>query len=144
MNTAKNARLKQLSKGFTLIELMVALAIISILASIAIPAYQDYVLRSRIPEATSGLASKRVQLETYFDNNRTYVGFNCNTGGTASFAFSCTVQTPTQYTIQASGQGSMGNFTYTLDQSNNRSSVISQSGWSGNPGCWAIRKDGSC
>jgi type IV pilus assembly protein PilA len=46
-------------KGFTLIELMVVVAIIALLASIAIPAYQDYVVRSRVTEAMSLLADAK-------------------------------------------------------------------------------------
>ncbi|HET7775925.1 MAG TPA: pilin, partial [Azospira sp.] len=44
--------------GFTLIELMISVVIISILAAIALPAYQDYVTRSRLSEATSALSAK--------------------------------------------------------------------------------------
>lgn len=144
MYTIPPAKTSSIQNGFTLIEVMIVVAIVAILASVALPAYQDYVIRSRIPEATAGLAAKRVQLETFFDNNRTYVGLDCTTGATSSFTFSCTVQNATQYTIQASGQGSMAGFTFTLDQSNNRSSTTTRSGWSGNAACWAVRKDGSC
>lgn len=145
MNTIRNAKPLLPSNGFTLIEMMIVVAIIAILASIALPSYQDYILRSRIPEATAGLAAKRVQLETFFDNNRTYAGLDCTTGGTANFTFSCTTQNATQYTIQAAGQGPMAGFTYTLNESNARTSNISHSGWSSGTGtCWVIRKDGSC
>ena len=147
MNTIRNAKPLLPSNGFTLIEMMIVVAIIAILASIALPSYQDYILRSRIPEATAGLAAKRVQLETYFDNNRTYDTFpdaDCAKGSTDNFDFSCPIKTATTYTIQAAGRGPMAGFTYTLDQSNNRSSTISHSGWSGSGDCWATRKDGSC
>src|SRR5690606_39756693 len=58
--------------GFTLIEVMITVVIISILASVALPAYTDYVTRGKIPEATNGLASMRIQLEQYYQDNRTY------------------------------------------------------------------------
>ena len=59
--------------GFTLLELMIVVVVVAILASIAYPAYTDYIIRSRIPEATSTLATKRIQMEQWFQDNRTYL-----------------------------------------------------------------------
>lgn len=143
MKSTQLAKFPLAQRAFTLIEVMIVVAIVAILASVALPAYQDYVIRSRIPEATAGLAAKRVQLETFFDNNRTYVGFDCTTGGTSNFAFSCTTQNATQYSLQATGQGPMTGFSFTLNEANARSSTA-PTGWTGNAACWAVRKDGSC
>lgn len=135
--------------GFTLIELMIVVAIVAILASIALPAYGDYVKRSRIAEATAALAAKRASVEQYFDNNRTYVGAPACVADSVtsnSFTFSCSVQTATAYTIQALGTGSMSGFTYTLDQANARATTLtSASKWpAGNYTCWILKKDLSC
>ena len=69
MNTAR-----PIPRGFTLIEVMITVAVVAILAAVALPQYRDYVTRGRIPEATSRLATLQVQAEQYFQDNRTYVG----------------------------------------------------------------------
>ena len=67
-----NARPVRPARGFTLIELMITVAIAAILAAVAIPMYRDYVVRSRIIDATSRLSDFRVRMEQYFMDNRTY------------------------------------------------------------------------
>ena len=52
--------------GFTLIEVMVVVGILGILAAIAIPSYRDYVIRSKLSEAQSGLSGLRTQAEQFF------------------------------------------------------------------------------
>ncbi len=59
--------------GFTLIELMIAVAIIGILAAVAIPAYLGYLRRSYLSEATSSISSIKSAEESYFTTNGCYV-----------------------------------------------------------------------
>ncbi len=61
------------SHGFTLMELMIAVAVIGILSAIAIPAYSSYVVRGKLIEASGELANGRIRFEQFFQDNRTYV-----------------------------------------------------------------------
>jgi type IV pilus assembly protein PilE len=139
-------------KGFTLIELMVTVAIVAILSSIALPSYTAYVQRSRITEAVSGLAGMGVNMERFFQDNRTYEGA-CTNGtvaqlpkNTANFSFTavpCSLSA-TAFTVTAEGTGSMAGFTYTLNEANVRATTSVPSGWTKSATCWALKPDGSC
>lgn len=137
--------------GFTLIEVMITVVIIGILASIAVPSYKDYVTRGKIPDATSNLAAKRVQMEQWFQDNHTYASAPaCSSDTTSSkyFTFDCSVAgTSTAFTLRATGTGSMTGFTYTVDQNNVKATTMTTgapSGWTGNASCWVTNKGGVC
>lgn len=133
--------------GFTLLEVMIVVAIVGILSSIALPTYMDYVTRGRIPDATSGLATKRTQIEQSFQDNRTYVGAPaCANDTTMSryFDFSCTAATATTFTLRAQGKAAMAGFTYTVNQTNTKATTASPAGWGTSVNCWVIKKGGAC
>jgi type IV pilus assembly protein PilE len=125
-------------RGFTLIELMITVAIAAILLSVAIPAYRDYVRRGAIEEVTAVLGSGRVVMEQYFLDNRTYVDAPCP-ASTRYFAIACARAAGT-YTITATGAGNMATFVYTIDQADTRTTA----GPWGAGNCWVTRKGDSC
>ncbi|MDD5242208.1 MAG: type IV pilin protein [Sulfuricella sp.] len=139
--------------GFTLVELMIVVAIVGILASIAVPSYKDYVTRGKLSEASTQLATMRVKLEQYFQDNRTYVGA-CAAGTVAPlpagsdatyFTYACTLAAST-FTVTATGVAAQGtgDFVYTIDQDNAKATTGVPAGWTGNDTCWVTKKGGSC
>jgi type IV pilus assembly protein PilA len=75
--------MKTIQKGFTLIELMIVIAIIGILAAIAIPAYQDYTIRAQVSEAMSLSSGIETALSDYYNNNGAWPAADVMTAATA-------------------------------------------------------------
>lgn len=75
---------KQFNRGFTLIELMVVVAIVGILASIAYPSYISQVLKGRRAEGRTALADLLQQQERYLTQRNTYLAFTSNAAGAAT------------------------------------------------------------
>jgi type IV pilus assembly protein PilE len=131
------------TQGFTLLELLTVIGIISILGMLALPAYNDYVTRSKIAEATSNLSDGRVKLEQFFQDNRTYTGGPTPTN-TANFDYALSGASTTGYTLTATGKGGMLGFVYTINQANTKSTTGTGSGWAPTSGlpitCWVVKK----
>jgi len=129
--------------GFNLIEVMVVVAIMGLLASIAVPGYQDYIKSGNSIEAPSNLANCRVQAEQFFQDNFTYVGFACVPSDAKYFDYSVENQSATTYTLRAAGRAAqnMGNFEFTVNQDNAKSSTFD--GTTGAT-CWLTSSSGTC
>jgi type IV pilus assembly protein PilA len=72
--------MKQVQKGFTLIELMIVVAIIGILAAVAIPAYQDYTIRAQVSEGMSLAAGAKTSVAEYYTQRGTFPADNDEAG----------------------------------------------------------------
>jgi type IV pilus assembly protein PilE len=156
------------ANGFTLLELMIAVIVVAILASIALPSYNDYVLRSRFTEATGNLADMRVKMEQAYMDNRRYstdaAGGVCgipggNTPNAADaryFTYQCASTNPNgmgdqQYVITAQGVAAQGltGISFTVNQANAKATVVDagsemeKRGYGG-ANCWVRKKPADC
>ena len=134
-------------RGFTLIELMVTVAIVAILTAIALPSYQGYIQRGKIAEATSSLSQLRVTAEQWYADNRTYVGFPQTVSNAKYFSYNCVTPDANHYTCIAQGiQGEgMNGFQYTINESNVQTSTFTGlAGWNNSTTCWITKMGDTC
>ena len=131
------------SRGFTLLELIIACAIIAILAAIAYPSYINSVQKSRRAEATAALLGVASQMERYSTERGTYATATLGTGGVFAnktensyYNLSLANLTATTYTVQAAPTGAQtgdpcGTFTYNEQGVKN----VTGGSWT-KPQCW--------
>ncbi len=119
------------SRGFTLIELMIVVAIVAILTTIAYPNYRDYVIRGQLVDATQGLAAVRANMERYFQDNRSYLPVGAFTPPCAAapvaygkFNISCAATATTFTATAVGGAAPLSGFTFTVDQNDAQATVV--------------------
>jgi type IV pilus assembly protein PilE len=146
--------------GVTLIELLVACAIVGILGAVAVPAYRDYIIRGKLTDAQAMLGATRVRLEQYFQDNRS---FPAACGATATtlppftlptsqyFTYACAAGATAGQTYQLDAVGieaqGTGGFTFRIDDQAVRSTVAvpTAAGWSvPATNCWVVKKPSNC
>jgi type IV pilus assembly protein PilE len=140
---------QSLCRGFTLIEIMIVVAIVGILAAVAVPWYGTYIQRGKVPEATSNLSDLRTKMEQYYYDNRQYPAGctalptvapagNIQLPAAGAFAYDCPALNANAYTIRATGTAArnMTGFVYTIDQANTQASTVPAKWGGGSPTCW--------
>ncbi len=129
------------SRGFTLIEVMITVALLGILVAVALPNYSSYVQRSRVPAALEGLNSYFTRMEQRYQDVANYgTGSTCGVTtlpSAAGFSFSCTTNGQT-FTATATGTGNMSGYGYTINQQGVRTTTAHPKGTPTDT-CWSTR-----
>lgn len=131
--------------GFTLIELMITVAVLGIIAAIAVPAYNNYVTRGKLTEAFGTLSDFRVRMEQFYVDNRNYgvAGGACGvTSPTGQyFTYTCVVGNPASTYIATAtnksgvGLAASGAYVYTINEAGTQNTTTFAGG-SGTSGSW--------
>lgn len=96
----------QQHKGFTLIELMIVIAIVGIVSAIALPSYQDSVRKARRSDAQADLVQAANDMERFYTGSNTYVGATWPANITSDFySLTISAQSVSMFTLQATPTG---------------------------------------
>jgi type IV pilus assembly protein PilE len=163
MHRHASMRRRVAHRGFTLIELMITVAIVAILASVALPAFTDQLRRGQVVEASTVLSDYRIKMEQYYQDNRGYgtlgattcanaasapTWTNFSSHGAKYFTFSCALGSATDnqsYVITASGSaGRAVGHVYTVGSNGDRRTTkFKGADLAPAKSCWVV-KQGDC
>lgn len=154
MHHAKN-------KGFTLVELMIVIAIIGILAGVAIPGYTSYVARGKIIEAGIGLSAFRTSMEQFYQDQRTYAasgtptvcGVAVSSVQATYFQYGCVVTgaginqgfVATASSVAGKGLGAAAAYVFTINDANVKATLKFKGATpTGGAGCFLGKEGQKC
>ena len=130
------------ARGFTLIELMITIAIVAILASVAMPSYTAYIQRSRVPTALDNLSAYYTRMEQRYQDSGNYAnGVNCGAALPTldRFTISCALSSAGQgFTATATGSGTLTGYAYTIDHQGVRRTTAHPKGVP-STACWSTK-----
>jgi type IV pilus assembly protein PilE len=124
--------IRRLNAGFTLVEVLIVVAIVAILSSIALPSYTDYTRRATIPEATTALADHRTRMEQFFLDNRNYGAAACGANLVAAlrnYTMTCALTGTTGYVVTATGISTAAGFVFTINEGNDQRTTGLPASW---------------
>ena len=129
------------ARGFTLIELMIVVAIAAILMAVALPSYRAYVQRSRVPVALDALSAYQTRMEQRYQDVGNYAsGSACwaSLPTVTNFDVTCTISASGQgFTATATGSGPMAGYAYTINHTGARVTTAHPKGAVST--CWSTR-----
>lgn len=157
-NVVVNAARSNRPRGFTLIEMMIAVALVAILAAIAMPNYNNYARRGQLSEAFTTLSDMRVKLEQHYQDNK-YYGSAANSTSCPTlsgysafpvtgkyFTVTCTGgAAPSQtFTVTATGTGGLTTgYNYTINQIGAKGTA-KYAGSTSTAACWLTKSASVC
>ena len=137
-------------RGFSLLELMIVVAIIGILTAVAMPSYSRYVIRGKVAEAPTVLMDLQLRQEQFYQDNRAYKnGMTPRTAPTYFTTASCVTSAVNgvadqSYVCTADGTA-LGLGKFSIDAAGTKLTVTVPTGWTAPAGnCWAKAEGGGC
>lgn len=132
--------------GFTLIELMVTVAVVAVLASITYPSFAGFVVRSKVPSGLVALTVLSMRMEQVYQDTGRYGAGGCGAtpGPVKDFEISCTLTSDGQgFTATATGQGMLRGYRYAIDNDSRKTTLAHPNGVPATA-CWTIKGGASC